>query len=64
MQVFSVEDYDSLDEALKFARDAECLTFIEAKSRIGAREDLGRPTTTAIQNRNAFMEFLSRKSHE
>ena len=62
-EVFSVEDYDSLDEALKFAVSADCLTFIEAKSRIGSRENLGRPTTTAIENKNAFTEFLSRKSH-
>ena len=58
VQVFSVDDYDSLDEALKFAGGTDCLTFIEAKSRIGARDDLGRPTTTAIENKNAFTEFL------
>lgn len=64
MRVFSVEDYASLDEALKCAKGNDCLTFIEAKSRIGARENLGRPTTTAIENKNAFTEFLSRKYHE
>ena len=64
VQVFSVEDYDSLDEALRVAGDNDCLTFIEAKSRIGARDNLGRPTTTAIENRNAFADFLSHhKSH-
>ncbi len=60
VQVFSVDSYDSLDEALKFARDNDCLTFIEAKSRIGARENLGRPTTTPIENKNAFIAYLSR----
>jgi phosphonopyruvate decarboxylase len=32
--------------------------FIEVKSAIASREDLGRPTTTPIQNKQAFMEFL------
>ena len=61
VRVFSVDDYDALDEALKSARDNDCLTFIEAKSRIGARDDLGRPTTTALDNKKAFMEFMSRR---
>lgn len=58
VHVFSVNDYDELDEALNFAKNADALTFIEAKSRIGARKDLGRPTTSAIENKNAFMKFL------
>ena len=58
VQVFSVEEYEALDKALRMAREKECLTFIEAKSRIGARDDLGRPTTTALENRNAFAEYL------
>lgn len=58
VHVFSVNDYDELDEALNFAKNADALTFIEAKSKIGARKDLGRPTTSAIENKNAFMKFL------
>jgi len=27
-------------------------------SSIGAREDLGRPTTTAIENKKNFMHYL------
>ena len=34
------------------------LTFIEVKCGIGAREDLGRPTTTALENKQNFMEYL------
>ena len=26
----------------------------------GARKDLGRPTTTPIENKNGFMEFLNK----
>ena len=58
VQVFSVDDYDSLDDALRTARDNNCLTFIEAKAKIGARDNLGRPTTTALENKEAFMEFI------
>lgn len=31
---------------------------LEIKVKKGAREDLGRPTTTPIENKKAFMEFL------
>ncbi len=32
--------------------------FIEAKSAIGSRDDLGRPTTTPTKNKKEFMQFL------
>ena len=32
---------------------------IEVKCSIGAREDLGRPTTTAIENKNNFMKYIN-----
>lgn len=35
------------------------LIFIEVKCRIGSRSDLGRPTTTAEENKRSFMEYLS-----
>ena len=43
---------------LKNAKKSNELCFIEVKAAIGARENLGRPTTTAIENKDAFMEFL------
>lgn len=58
-EVASVEDYEALDAALDRARNTEKLTFIEAKCAIGARADLGRPTTSPIDNKTAFMEHLS-----
>ncbi len=58
VHVFSVSDYDELDNVLNIAKKADGLTFIEAKSRIGARKDLGRPTTSAIENKEAFMKYL------
>ncbi len=56
--VFSASDYDALDEALKYARENDGLTFIEAKAKIGSRADLGRPTTTARDNMKAFSEYV------
>jgi phosphonopyruvate decarboxylase len=31
---------------------------IEVKCSIGTRDDLGRPTTTAPENKQNFMEYL------
>ncbi len=56
--VVSVDSFESLDKALFSAKSAEELSFIEVKCSIGARENLGRPTTTAIENKKGFMEYL------
>ena len=53
-----VSDYDALDTALRAAKDAGKLTLIEALCAIGARSDLGRPTTTAQENKQAFAAYL------
>lgn len=55
----SVDDYEALDEALRDAESSNCLTFIEVKASIGARADLGRPTTTAKENKDAFVKGLA-----
>ena len=36
----------------------EGLCFIEVKAAIGAREDLGRPTKTPMENKKLFMGYL------
>lgn len=54
-----VDNFDDLDEALAAAKARDELSFIEAKCSIGARADLGRPTTTAIENKDNFMCYLS-----
>lgn len=54
----SVSDFLSLDQALVEAKGRNELSFIEAKCAIGARDDLGRPTTTALENKQNFMNFL------
>ncbi len=54
-----VSSFDELDCALNSAKSAGKLTFIEVMCSIGARNNLGRPTTTAIENKNSFMKYLS-----
>lgn len=48
-----------LDFFSTMAKKRDELSFIEVKCSIGAREDLGRPTTTAQQNKEAFMSYLA-----
>lgn len=52
------ESFEGLDKALVAAKKAEELCFIEVLCSIGARDDLGRPTTTAIENKENFMRYL------
>ena len=54
----SVSQFDQLDIELEKAKNAEHLCLIEVKCSIGAREDLGRPTTTALENKENFMSYL------
>ena len=54
-----VDNFDDLDRELAAAKQRNELSLIEAKCSIGAREDLGRPTTTALENKRNFMEYLS-----
>ena len=54
----SVCTVEELDRELEAAKGRNELSLIEAKCSIGAREDLGRPTTTAMENKQRFMEYL------
>ena len=56
--VISVRTFDELDSALAEAKKQNTLCLIEAKCSIGARDNLGRPTTTALENKNNFMAYL------
>lgn len=57
--VVCVDNSCDLDKELKKAKKMDALTLIEVKCSIGAREDLGRPTTTARENKDNFMKYLS-----
>lgn len=54
----SVNTYEALDAELGIAKTRNQLSLIEVKCSIGAREDLGRPTTTALENKKNFMEYI------
>ena len=53
-----VDTIEKLDKELKMAKTRKTLCLIEVKCSIGARTDLGRPTTTALENKQNFMEYL------
>ena len=53
-----VDCFDALDMELEAAKGRDELSLIEVKCSIGARSDLGRPTTTALENKRNFMEYL------
>lgn len=53
-----VETFDTLDAELESAKRRNELSFIEVKCSIGARDNLGRPTTTALENKKKFMKYL------
>lgn len=54
----SVGSFERLDAELAVAKEKRELSFIEVKCAIGARDDLGRPTTTALENKMNFMDYL------
>ncbi len=54
----SVETFDELDIELEKVKTLDSLSLIEVKCSIGARDDLGRPTTTAIENKRIFMDYV------
>ena len=56
----SVDTMEALAEALKAVVAMEGPSLLEIKVKKGNRKDLGRPTTTPIQNKEALMEFLQK----
>ncbi|MBP5237021.1 MAG: phosphonopyruvate decarboxylase [Clostridia bacterium] len=52
------ESFEALDSELEAAKRIGELSLIEVACSIGARDDLGRPTTTAAENKQGFMGFL------
>lgn len=57
----TVEDTESLDREMTEAVGRPNLSLIEVKCGLGARTDLGRPTTTTFENKRNFMEYLNRE---
>lgn len=57
---FSVDNKADLNAVLDKAKGATGPILLEVKVKKGNRKDLGRPTTTPVQNKEALMKFLSK----
>ena len=63
-QVYSVDNKEDLKKLLTSSifhqTSSEGPVFLEIRVKKGNRKDLGRPTTTPIQNKEALMDFLKK----
>ena len=55
---YSVDTMEQLDATLAEVKNAEGPVLLQICVKKGNRKDLGRPTTTPVQNKEALMEFL------
>ena len=53
-----VDNFEDLNRELTVAKQRGELSLIKVKCSIGARDDLGRPKTTTIENEQNFMEYI------
>lgn len=58
--VYSVDTIVQLNEVLAKLKNFEGPVFLQICVKKGNRKDLGRPTTTPIQNKESFMKFLKK----
>lgn len=56
----SVDTVQALETELEQARSVSGLHMLEVKCALGARADLGRPTTSAQEIKRAFMDYLKK----
>ena len=56
--IMSVASTEDISKSLSSALSSFGPTLIEIKVGINSREDLGRPKTTPIENKEAFMKFI------
>lgn len=57
---YSVDTMETLEAALAKFKDVEGPVFLQVCVKKGNRKNLGRPTTTPIQNKEALMNFLKK----
>lgn len=57
-KILKASTVEEVAQAVETAKAADELTFIEIKAALGARSDLGRPTTTAEENKDNFMQYV------
>ena len=60
-KVLTADSAETLRKSLNEAVSARTLTLITVRCACGARVDLGRPTTTPTENRDALMRWLGSK---
>ena len=58
-EAVTVTTGEEFEELSKTINTIEGPALVELRVRIDSRENLGRPTTTPIENKDAFMKFLS-----
>ncbi|MCI9151989.1 MAG: phosphonopyruvate decarboxylase [Lachnospiraceae bacterium] len=54
----SVSSFEQLDKELRAIKEKQQLCFLEIKCSLDSRADLGRPTTTPLENKKRFMDYL------
>jgi phosphonopyruvate decarboxylase len=57
---YSVDSMEQLEAVLPEVKSAEGPVLLQVCVKKGNRKDLGRPTTTPVQNKEALMEFLQK----
>lgn len=58
---YSVDTMEQLEDILSEVKNAKGPVMLQVCVKKGNRKDLGRPTTTPVQNKEALMEFLSKE---
>ena len=56
--IASVDNYEDLHKELEKIKNTKSLSFLEIKCKIESRKDLGRPTTTPLENKKLFMQTI------
>ena len=54
----TVDSYEELETQLRYIKNHRQLSFLEIKTSITSRKDLGRPTISPLDNKNNFMKGL------
>ena len=57
-EIFNASSIDELNDVLPKFVQSDGPVFLNIDVNIGSRNDLGRPTTTPIENKNDFMKKL------
>lgn len=57
-KILKATTLEEVASAMEEAKVSSVLTFMEIETALGARRDLGRPSTTAQENKNSFMEYM------